>query len=214
MKRKSVMILSLFLGLLINLIILFQSETVSANSYEIPSYIMNDIQKNTSVNKYNGNSSSMPTTNYQYQNQINYNRMPVNSYTVSIPANLVVPFQIQGNYSSKNLTPNTRISAIVSNDVFYNNIIVFRKGTVGYLYPSYVNKAGRFGDQAKIDINSVTFQAIDGREQTLSVDYSAEGKNVVYGLSAGFFSKNKETELNSGMILYGKTINQFLLNIK
>lgn len=145
------------------------------------------------------------SNNYSYGNN--------NTQIITVPANLTVPFQVQGNYNSKTLTQNTKITVIISNDVYYDNIVVFKRGTVGYLYPSYVNKAGRLGDQAQININSVVLRSVDGKEQTLAVEYSTNGKNVVWAPSAGFFSKNKEIELNSGTILYGKTINTFPLYI-
>ena len=148
-----------------------------------------------------------PTNNYNsYNQQI--------QTSIMVPNNLAVPFTIQGNYTSKTLTTNTRIPAAISNDVYYGNYLVFKRGTVGYLYPSYVNKAGRFGDQAKININSVTFRTIDGKEQVLSVDYAAQGRNVVYSASAGLFAKNKETELTPGTLLYGYTTTSFPLSVK
>lgn len=125
--------------------------------------------------------------------------------TLIVPEGLNVPFTVDGTYSSKELQNDTKISAILVSDVFYNNNIIFRKGTRGYIYPSFVNKAGKFYNSGQISAESGYFADINGNEQVVSFHYETKGKKVIYG-AGGFLSSSKNAVIGPGVLITGKTV--------
>lgn len=154
--------------------------------------------------------------NYQTIDELNNrasNKIKIKTKTIMIPIGIDVPFYVDRVYTSDEITNSTKINAVIANDIYYDKYLIFKKGTIGYLYPSNVNKAGRFGNNGKIKIESAFFKDIDNNEQLISLQYETQGKKVVYDFSAGFFSKSKNAEIGPGNLMIGKTVNTFPIKI-
>ena len=130
---------------------------------------------------------------------------------IMIPANIQVPFKVKNIYDSKTLTTNTKVDIIVASDVYYETYLIFRRGDSGYMYPSYVNKAGKFGNNGKIKFESAYITDLNGNEQLLNVNADIQGKKIIYG-SWGFLSNSQNAEIGPGILFYGKTVNAFPFN--
>lgn len=129
---------------------------------------------------------------------------------IKIPKNLAIPFRINGSYNTRTLTTQTRIPIVVDSDVYFLETLVFKKGTVGYLYASDVLPAGRYRKLAFIKIDNAHIMDIKGFEHILAVNYQTEGKDVVYSWSSGLAARNKDIELNN-ILLYGYITEPFYL---
>ena len=72
MVRKRVITLGLVLGLAVNQIILYQTKTVAADEYNIPQFLMNDIQQNLGTNQTDVNANSVQPNQQQVVIQQNH----------------------------------------------------------------------------------------------------------------------------------------------
>lgn len=133
---------------------------------------------------------------------------------IFIPAGIEVFFNVREVYSSKTITTTTKIPIFVSNDVYYKNILIFNKGAVGYMYPSYVNKAGKFGNNGKLNFESAYIQDVNGNEQLLSVNYNTQGKKVFYSGAGGILANSKNAEVGPGTLFSGKIVNAFQIRLE
>lgn len=133
---------------------------------------------------------------------------------ISIPAGIEVFFNVRDVYSSKTITTSTKIPIFVANDVYYKNNLIFNKGAVGYMYPSYVNKAGKFGNNGKLNFESAYIQDVNGNEQLLSVNYNTQGRKVFYSGAGGILANSKNAEVGPGTLFSGKIVNTFQIRLK
>lgn len=158
---------------------------------------------------------AQPTPQGQYTQQNTYYQSYQQApQQIMIPVGVQVPIRVQGTYDSKTLTTNTRIPIIVASDVYHGNYLVFKKGTPGYMYPSFVQNAKRFGKNGKINIEYAYVEDISNNEQLINISSELKGKKVVWDTSAGFFSKSENISIGPGTIFYGKTTNPFPINLK
>ena len=171
---------------------------------------MTDINiSNDNIIPINNNNNNNRTYFIPQENIKQDNIKPI-IQSVMIPANLQVPFKVKNVYNSKTLTTNTRIDIVVASDVWYENHLIFRRGNSGYMYPSYVNKAGKFGNNGKIYFESAYITDVNGNEQLLNVEANIQGKKVIYG-SWGFLSNSQNAEIGPGTLFNGTTVNSFPL---
>lgn len=133
---------------------------------------------------------------------------------IFIPAGIEVFFNVRDVYSSKIITTSTKIPIFVANDVYYKNHLIFNKGAIGYMYPSYVNKAGKFGNNGKLNFESAYIQDVNGNEQLLSVNYNTQGRKVFYSGAGGILANSKNAEVGPGTLFSGKIVNAFQIRLK
>lgn len=133
---------------------------------------------------------------------------------IFIPAGIEVFFNVRDVYSSKTITTSTKIPIFVANDVYYKNNLIFNKGAIGYMYPSYVNKAGKFGNNGKLNFESAYTQDVNGNEQLLSVNYNTQGRKVFYSGAGGILANSKNAEVGPGTLFSGKIVNAFQIRLK
>lgn len=162
---------------------------------------------------YSQNYNRYSNDNYSQQPAINnnVNGFPSNSVSSTIPSGLRVPIRTQSVITSKDLTTETKVNVVVASDVYYNNMLIFKSGTVGYLYPSSANKAKRFGVNGEISISSAYVKDITGKEQLLSIDYSSKGKKRFYSAGAGVFAKSDNAVISPGEIIFGNTVSEIFI---
>lgn len=113
-----------------------------------------------------------------------------------VPAGIEIPLVTTKSYSSKNTNTNTKIDLRVASDVYYNNCLVFKRGSYGYAYPILVEEAKRFGVTGKINLRSAYVSDIMGKEQLLNLNYNNQGKRVMYTAGAGLLQKVKMQNLH------------------
>lgn len=166
----------------------------------------NEGSYSTGYNSYSNN-------NYFQQPVVNNNadRFQNNSASIVVPSGLRVPIRTQSVITSKDLTTDTKVNVVVASDVYYNNMLIFKSGTVGYLYPSSANKAKRFGVNGEISISSAYVKDITGKEQLLSIDYSSKGKKRFYSAGAGVFAKSDNAVISPGEIIFGNTVSDIFI---
>ena len=163
------------------------------------------------IKLFEDNNTTTPTNNNHYiiqQENFKQDNRQIPVHSVMVPANLQVPFNVKNVYSSKTLTTNTKIDIVVANDVWYENHLIFRRGNSGYMYPSYVNKAGKFGNNGKIHFESAYVKDVNGNEQLLDVESNIQCKKIIYG-SWGFLSNSQNAEIGPGTLFNGKIVNSF-----
>lgn len=156
--------------------------------------------------------SELNHENQNSQNSLSTSEVP--DKTIFIPAGVEVFFNVNDVYSSKTVTTATKIPIFVANDVYYKNTLIFNKGATGYMYPSYVNKAGKFGNNGKLNFESAYIQDINGNEQLLSVNYNTQGKKVFYSGAGGILANSKNAEVGPGTLFSGTIVNAFQIRLK
>lgn len=157
------------------------------------------------------------TSELNHENQNSQNSLSISEVhdkTIFIPAGVEVFFNVNDVYSSKTVTTATKIPIFVANDVYYKNTLIFNKGANGYMYPSYVNKAGKFGNNGKLNFESAYIQDINGNEQLLSVNYNTQGKKVFYSGAGGILANSKNAEVGPGTLFSGTIVNAFQIRLK
>lgn len=172
-------------------------------SISIQHCVAADVDYFPNYNKYSND-------NYFQQSKItsNTNSLPT---SMTIPSGLRVPIRTQSVITSKKLTTTTRVNIIVASDVYYNNMLIFKAGTVGYLYPSSTNEAKRFGVNGEISISSAYVKDITGKEQLISIDYSSKGKKRFFSANAGVFTKSENAIISPGEIIFGTTVSEIFI---
>lgn len=144
---------------------------------------------------------------------LSINSLAVNAKEIYVPDGTRVPFTANETFTSKDINNNTKIPVTVAGDVYYDNYLIFKKGSQGYIYPSYVNKAGMFGKNGQINFENVYLYDTNSTQQILSSSYEYKGKKVIYG-TFGFFSKSAEASVGPGNLMYGKTIGTIKFDTK
>ncbi len=97
------------------------------------------------------------------------------SAAVQVPANLSVPINVSQKYTSKTVTSGGSVNAQIAEDVYVNNILVFKKGDKAALNILSAKKAGFVGIPGEMVISGGKVFDINGDEHRIDFNQQLTG---------------------------------------
>jgi len=100
--------------------------------------------------------------------------------TVKVNSGLKIPLRVEQKQSSKNLTAGSKISLEVANDVYQDNVLVFKKGDKAYLNIAEVKKAGFLGHAGEFSVNDGEVYDVNGSIHPINFVQNYSGEEKTY----------------------------------
>src|SRR5574344_1419786 len=106
--------------------------------------------------------------------------------SVNVPNEILIPFITNGEINSKKLKAGDKIPVILGRDVYErNNVLIFRKGSEGYLYVEEVQKAKRMGKAGIVKFSEAYFPDVSGVQRRIDMSLKYGGKRRNWALVTG-----------------------------
>ncbi len=133
---------------------------------------------------------------------------------MKINEGLKIPLRAETKQTSKNLKENSVINMLVAENVYQNNVLVFKKGDQASLFVANAKKAGFFGNGGELTVIDGEVYDVNGNIHPIDYRqiYSGEDKiypKVLTGISIFFlfplalfaFVKGEQAEINPAQII-------------
>ena len=144
---------------------------------------------------------------------------------VSIPADTLVKIQVLEKVSSKESSEGQKVPFKVVNDVSIDNKLVVPAGSKGTMEITKIEKSGKLGQNAEIELDFYDVDTIDGHEISLKLDKKSReinrseklaiGASLLatallgpVGLIAGYFVEGEEKTIEAGTEFYCQTLSR------
>jgi hypothetical protein len=146
---------------------------------------------------------------------------------ITIPSTVAIPVVFKYPVTSDQLRTGDIVPIGLNEDVYIDNILVFKKGTDGALFVDKAKGNGAFGRGGSINISGGKITDVFGNEHTIKVSGNSKGDGsaagvvlpilslaILWPLAFFAFKKGKDAVIPAGKLLYAYTTSPEVIKVK